>query len=357
MSNPIRVAHCGLGHWGPNLLRNLAQNPACRVTALCDISRPLLEKFGAAHPDAALVDSVEEVSRREDVDAVVLATPAGLHEEHVRLMIEAGKDVLVEKPLALTLATAEDLVELAAARGRLLMVGHTFLFNPAVRRAREEIASGNLGDLRLVLAQRLSLGRIREDCNALWNLAPHDVSILLHWLDAMPLNVSTRGIALHEGHKQEDIAFVTMEFPGRIMASVQVSWINPVKVRAMTVVGSRKMLVYDDVDADQPLTVYNKRVEEVADTVEPGTLERFRLEIRQGPEEALPVDWREPLAEEIAHFLHCIRTRETPIGSGTEALGIMSVLEACALSLKQGGLPVEPRAPRSAPGRTTPHSR
>ncbi len=348
MTESIRVAHCGLGQWGPNLLRNLAENEHCRITALCDLSRQKLERFGADHPGAALLTRVEEVAERDDVDAVVLATPAGLHEEQVHLMLEAGKDVLVEKPLALTLASAEELVQRAAELGRLLMVGHTFLFNPAVRRVRREIEAGNLGRLHLVLAQRLSLGRIREDCNALWNLAPHDVSIILNWMDAMPLNVSARGIALHERHKQEDIALVTLEFPSRVMASIQVSWINPVKVRAMTVVGSQRMLVYDDVNMKNPLTVYNKRVEEVPATAEPGTLERFKLEIRQGEEEPLPVQWREPLAEEVAHFLDCVRTRRTPTGSGEEALRIMSVLEACDLSMRQDGALVEPRVPASA---------
>lgn len=339
MTAPIRVAHCGLGQWGPNLLRNLGQNPRARVAALCDLDRTRLSHFAESHPDAAVYTTIQEVAD-SDVDAVVLATPAGLHAEQVRQLIEVGKDVLVEKPLALTLSEARDLVNFAEDHGRILMVGHTFLFNPAVRRVKEEIGKGTLGPLVFVSAQRMSLGRIRSDCNALWNLAPHDVSILLHWIDAMPVRVSARGMALHPGHKQEDISLCTLEFPGPTMASIQVSWMNPVKVRQMTVVGRQRMMLYDDVNQKTPLTLYHQRVEEVPGP--PGSFERFQLEVRPGAAEHLDVEQREPLALEIEHFLECIATRQAPIGSGRQALRIMSVLEACDRSMKHDGKPMVP---------------
>lgn len=344
MTDPrtIAIAQCGLGEWGPNLLRNLLQNKSCAVVALCDRDERRTEEFARANGIRTRYTSVDQVAVDPYVDAVVVATPAGFHEDHVKFLLEAGKDVLVEKPLALTLAGARELVALAKRKERVLMVGHTFLFNPAVRRVKEELNAGTLGKLHLVMAQRLSLGRIREDCNALWNLAPHDVSILLYWMDQMPVSVSARGMAFHEGHGQEDIALCVLEFPGRVMATIQVSWMNPVKVRAMTLVGTRRMLVYDDVSRERPLTLYDQHIEEVPKQTPEGSLEHFELRVKRGPETALPVETKEPLAEEVEHFLRCVRTRENPIGSGEQALRIMSVLEACQRSLKSGGQAVTP---------------
>ena len=339
---PLRIGFAGLGQWGPNLLRNLRQNPRCEVVSLCDRDDGRLQEFRKLHPEARLTHSVEELARQDDLDAVVLATPAGLHEEQVTLLLESGKDVLVEKPLAMTLREARRLTDLANARGRVLMVGHTFLFNPAVRRVREEIAGGTLGKLQFILAQRFSLGRVRQDCNALWNLAPHDISILLHWLGTMPVSVSARGMAFYERHEQEDIALCVLEFPGRVIASVQVSWLSPVKVRQMTVVGSERMLLYDDVSQEAPLTLYDQGLKEVALRDPEGSFERYQLVVRQGKETRLEVPRQEPLALEVEHFLECIGTRETPIGSGEEALRITSVLEACDRSMKNGGERVTP---------------
>ncbi len=342
----LRIGHCGLGKWGPNLLRNFGQHPDCKVAALCDPDESRLAEFTPIHPGAVLYASVEDVAADDSIDAAVVATPAGLHPEHTRLLLESGKDVLVEKPLAMNLAEARDLVDLAEKLGRVLMVGHTFLFNPAVRRVKEEIETGKLGDLQLITAQRLSLGRIREDCNALWNLAPHDISILLYWLEEMPVSVSARGLAFHEGHSQEDFAFCVLEFPRRRMASVQVSWMNPVKIREMTVVGSERMLVYNDVDRQKPLTLYHQRIEEVAREGTEGSFERYQLQIRPGERDYLDVPDQEPLAEEVEHFLHCLSTRAKPTGAGEEALRITSVLEACNESIKRNGEAITPRAVR-----------
>lgn len=336
-THPVPVAAVGLGQWGPNLLRNLRQNPACRVVALADRDPARLAEFRPLHPDAALLDSAEAVAAHPDVRAVVLATPAGLHEAQVELLLRAGKDVLVEKPLAFSAAAARRLVQLARERGRILMVGHTFLFNAAVRRARELIQAGTLGRLQFIAAQRLSLGRIRQDCNALWNLAPHDVSILLHWVDALPTRVSARGLAFNERHVQEDLALCVLEFPGRLMASIHVGWLNPAKVRQMTIVGSEAMLVYDDVDRASPLTLYHQGVKEVPRHGADGSFEGYLLQVRSGPEERVAVPDVEPLSEEIAHFLQCVQARTEPLGSGEEAIRVTAVLEALDASLKDGG--------------------
>ncbi|MBI1289687.1 gfo/Idh/MocA family oxidoreductase [bacterium] len=342
MAELIPVAMIGLGQWGPNLLRNLREGGDFQVAALCDRDAGRLERFAPLHPGARLYSTLEEVAADPVIRAVVLATPAGLHEEQAATLLRAGKDVLVEKPLAMTLDGARNLVLLARALGRVLMTGHTFLFNPAVQRVRSIIDSGRLGRVQFISAQRLSLGQVRQDCNALWNLAPHDISILLHWLDAMPTSVVARGLAFHERHEQEDLVMATLEFPDRRMVSLQVSWLNPVKVRAMTVVGSERMLVYDDVDQEKPLMLYDRGLSEVSAPTTDGSFEHFRLVVRPGPEERIDVEKREPLSLEVAHFAECIRTRTEPTGSGDAALRIISVLEACQRSLRGGGVPVVP---------------
>lgn len=338
----IPVAMCGLGQWGPNLLRNLRQNSACRVTMLCDKDPKRLEEFRPLHPEARFTTSIEEVARDPEVRAAVIATPAGLHATHARLLLEAGKDVLVEKPLAMALKDARDLTKLARREGLLLMTGHTFLFNPAVRRVKEELEKGTLGGLDIVLAQRLSLGHVRSDCNALWNLAPHDVAILLYWLDDIPVSVTARGMAVNERHQQEDVAFCVLQFPGRVMASLQVSWRNPVKVRQMSLVGRLRMLIYDDTNHEAPLTLYDQSIEEVPRRDPQGTFEGYQLQVRRGPSSQLPVEWHEPLAAEVEHFLSCIDSRDEPIGSGHDALQVIAVLEALDRSMKRDGEPVAP---------------
>lgn len=341
-SDIIRVAQCGLGQWGPNLLRNLEQNPGCRVAAVCDLDEARAREAAGRTPGCRVYTSIDDLAADPDIQAVVLATPAGLHPAQTRLLLDAGKDVLVEKPLSMDVATGAQLVRHARALGRILMVGHTFLFNPAVRRVKEEIDRGTLGRLQFIQAQRMSLGRIRNDCNALWNLAPHDVSILLHWLGAMPVSVSARGTAFHPGHPHEDIALCHLEFPGPIVASITVSWLNPLKIRQMTVVGTQRMLVYDDVRTDAPLTLFHQRAEEVPLRDPEGSFERFQLHVKAGKSESLEVPRLEPLALEIDHFLQSVRSRTEPLGSGGEALRITSVLEACDRSMKQGGVSLAP---------------
>lgn len=329
----IRIGVAGLGQWGPNLLRNLRDNPRAHVAALCDRDAARLAQFSALHPQAQLVPSLEALLAL-DLRAVVLATPAGLHAAQARQCLEAGLDVFVEKPLALSAAEARALVQLARDRGRILMVGHTFLFNPAVRRAHELIREGALGRLQYILARRMSLGQIREDVNALWNLAPHDVSILRRWLGAMPTRAQAFGIPFFGGQTQEDVAFCHLEFPGPVLASIQVSWLAPVKVRDMLLVGSERMLRYDDTNADAPLVLYHRGARQETITAPDGSFERFRLQVRAGGEEIIPVPRTEPLAAEMAEFLECIETRREPDGSGNEAIDVTTILETLDRSLR-----------------------
>lgn len=342
--NRVKVTMIGLGQWGPNLLRNLRDNGDAEIVGLCDANGRRLEEFRALHPGVTLTTSMDE-ALAIPADAVVLATPAGLHETHVRACLDAGRDVLVEKPLALSLDAARELAEHAESRGRILMTGHTFLYNNVVRRVGDMLREGTLGQLRCILAQRLSLGQIREDVNALWNLAPHDVSIILDWLGTMPTEVTARGLASFAGHRQEDFALCTLAFPNSILASIQVSWLAPRKVREMTLVGTERMLHYDDVSREAPLTLFHRGAQEVPRTAPDGSLEGYRLAVRQGVEEPVAVDHIEPLAAEIAHYIDCIRTRKEPRTSARRTLPTISVLEALDRSLKSGGAPVHPTPP------------
>ncbi|MDX2176539.1 MAG: Gfo/Idh/MocA family oxidoreductase [Candidatus Sumerlaeia bacterium] len=343
-SEPVRVAMVGLGQWGPNLLRVLRESRDFEVAALCDIDQARLDAFAELHPRALRTTELSE-ALAADVAAVVIATPANLHVDQVEHCLKLGKDVFVEKPVATSLADARRLTALATRQGRILMAGHTFLFNPAVRRVKQAIHEGLLGKVKYAICQRLSLGRIRDDVNALWNLAPHDISILLYWFGAMPKRVTAQGLVTFDGRRQEDVVFAQLEFPGNVLASVNVSWLAPTKVRDMVVVGSERMVRYDDVSKSAPLTLYHRGAEEVPSTRPDGTVDGFHLAIRQGGEERLQVDAAEPLALAVAHFRACVESRDEPFGSGNELLRVTSVLEALDRSLKSGGEPRTPEAP------------
>jgi predicted dehydrogenase len=327
----INVAIVGVGYWGPNLARNLAISSDGRLHTLCDVRQESLAQLSKLYPGAKLEIEYDRVLDDPEVDAIAIATPVHTHFELAAAALRSGKHVLVEKPLARTAPECRELVSLAEARGLTLMVGHVFLYNAAVQRVKDYITSGELGQIYYVYSQRLNLGIVRQDVNALWNFAPHDLSIICHWLDAAPQWVTANGFSYIQPDI-EDVVFLTMGFPGGVGANVHISWLDPHKIRRMTVVGSEKMVVYDDVNADAPLMVFDKgvvkKLNSRASLGQFGSFGEFQLLTRAGDVLIPKVNFVEPLKVECQHFLDCIRTGERPLTDGRHGLQIVEALEA-----------------------------
>jgi predicted dehydrogenase len=337
MSEVIRVAAVGAGYWGPNLIRNLSELPGAELRVICDEDEERLRKIGRRYPGVALVTDLEAVLADEEIDAVILATPAGLHYEHGLAAMRAGKDVLLEKPLAMSVADGKQLVEFAEREGRILMVGHTFIYNSAVKAIKQIVKSGEIGDVYYIYSSRVNLGRIRTDVNALWNVAPHDISIINHVLERSPVRVRATGRSyLQPGI--EDVVFAVFEYPGGTIAHVHASWLDPSKVRRTTFVGSKKMIVYDDVESEGKVKIYDKGVRRETQDAEYG---EFQLRLHSGDIHIPKITFAEPLAEECRHFIECVRTRETPRSDGRQGLAIVAALEAAQQSLRREGAPVD----------------
>jgi predicted dehydrogenase len=344
MTEKIGVACIGAGYWGPNLIRNVADQPDAELVAICDTDAGRLEKVGRRYPGARLVADAGELWGDERVQAVVIATPASSHRELGLAAMEAGKDVLIEKPLAGTVAECRELLRCAEERGRVLMVGHTFLFNAAVRKIRELVESGEIGEILYVYSSRVNLGRIRQDVNALWNVAPHDVSIVNHVLGAQPERARAVGRSfLQPGI--EDVVFAVFEYPGGTIAHVHSSWLDPGKIRRTTFVGTKKMIVYDDVESEGKVKIYDKGVRRGMPEAEYG---EFQLKLHSGDINIPKITFTEPLAEECHHFLECVRTRGRPVTDGRDGLAVVAALEAAERSLKGDGAACEVETAREA---------
>jgi len=329
MSEPkLVVAQLGVGYWGPNLLRNFSALPGCHVKYAVDFSPERRGFVESNFPRTKALDAVAPVLADPDVNAVIIATPAGTHFGLARDFLNAGKHVFVEKPLATTVAEVDELAELAAARGRVVMAGHTFIYNNAVRYVKKLIDGGDLGEVRYIYSQRLNLGRIRSDIDALWNFAPHDISIISWWLgDPAPVSVQRQGMAyMQDGI--EDVVFLNVVYPNKVMANIHVSWLDPQKVRKMIVVGSKKMVVYDDV-ADDKIAIYDKGIDRKAVLGEHMDFDHPRPEFsyRSGDILLPQVKFVEPLRTEAQHFLDCIRTGQTPLTGLAHARNVVAVLE------------------------------
>jgi predicted dehydrogenase len=339
LSDAVGIAIVGTGDWGSNLVRNFASLPGGRLNLLCDNDPQRLTKAASQAPGARTTSRVEDVAAATDVQGVVISAPAIHHHPLARTLLEAGKDVFVEKPLALEVGHAEELVELAAAKKRILMVGHLLLFHPAVRHLKGMVERGELGDLHYIYSQRVNLGKVRKDENALWSFAPHDLSVILHLLGAEPVDVAARGSAFVQ-KGVEDVVFVHLRFPDGRMAHVHVSWLDPHKLRKFTVVGSRKMVVFDDMEASEKVRVYDKGVERGGQVVSYGDA----LTVRSGDILIPRIGLQEPLRIECQHFVDCVRERRAPLADGANGLAVVRVLAAAQASLEQGGSPVALRA-------------
>lgn len=337
----INVAVVGLGYWGPNLVRNLAALQGVNVATLCDLDAARAEDVRNRFcPAAAVAGDYRDVAADPRVDAVVLVTPIRTHFELGSLFLAAGKHVFIEKPLAQTVRQCEGLIELAERHGRVLMVGHVFEYNAAVQWIKQYLAGGELGKLFYMYSQRVNLGRIQNDVNALWSFAPHDVSVMNYWLEQEPVSVAARGFS-YLSNGIEDVVFVTLGYPDGVGAHLHLGWLDPRKVRLMTLVGSKKMLVYDDVSLDAKVQIYDKGIVQLHDYLEsPDSFAKFQLQIRTGDLVVPALKFNEPLQAECRHFIDCVRTGRRPNTDGTNGLKVVRVLEAAEQSLRRGGEPV-----------------
>jgi UDP-2-acetamido-3-amino-2,3-dideoxy-glucuronate N-acetyltransferase len=321
------VAVIGAGYWGINHVRNFYELGA--LSLVCDTSSDSLSRIKEKTPGVRIETDFEQVLRDRSIQGIVIATPAETHYRMARAAIEAGKDVLVEKPLTLDLKEAESLAALAAERGKVLMVGHLLEYHPAVLRLRELVESGALGELRYIYANRLNLGKVRREENILWSFAPHDIAIILRLVGAFPSRVTATGGAYLQPHIA-DVTVTHLEFPTRIRAHIFVSWLHPYKDHRLVVVGSKRMAVFDDVLAENKLLIYDQGVEFV--NGEPVT--------RKSEGVAEVIEKGEPLRRECLHFLQCIKTREKPLTDAESALRVLRVLDAAESSLSTEGTPV-----------------
>ncbi len=329
----ITIGQVGLGRWGPNVLRNFVTLPDSRVKVCCDQDEEALARVKASYPDIQTTQDYEQLLADPDIDAVVVTASARAHYALTKAALEQEKHVFVEKPLALQVGKARELVSLARARNVRLMVGHLLLYHPAVQHLKSYIDQGELGEIRYVYSQRLNLGQVRLDENAMWSLAPHDISVALYLLAQEPVSVSAQGrdflrTGIH------DLVFLTMRFPGGSLAHCHVSWLDPHKVRRFTVVGSAKMAVFDDMASREKLRIFDQGV----DFPKVGYSNLHTL--RFGDIYIPRIDMREPLYLECQHFLDCVQTGQTPLTDGENGLAVLRVLAAAQQSLDQGGEPV-----------------
>jgi predicted dehydrogenase len=328
-SNELVLAQFGCGYWGPNLLRNFSALPNCSVKYVVDSSAERRAFVERNFPKTAAIESCESVLNDPEVKAVVIATPAGTHFALAKQALQAGKHVFVEKPLATKASEVDELEKCAAERNLVVMAGHTFIYNAAVRYVKQLIDAGELGEIRYIYSQRLNLGRIRTDIDALWNFAPHDISIIQYWLgNPEPVSISRQGMAyMQDGI--DDVVFLSLEYPGKIIANIHVSWLDPQKVRKIIVVGSRKMVVYDDV-AENKIAIYDKGIDKKAILGENMDFDKPlspHFNYRSGDILLPQVKFTEPLRVEAEHFRDCILNSQVPITGLDHARTVVSILE------------------------------
>jgi len=333
-TKPIRVGVVGFGYWGPNLVRNLDKLGDAELVAACDLSDGNLAKLKGLYPYVETTNDLASLLADFDLDAVVVATSAPSHFAIAKQVIEAGKHCYIEKPMTLKSSESETLVRMADEAGVHLMVGHLMEYHTAINWIRDYIASGELGDVLYLYMQRLNLGKVRAEENAFWSLAPHDVSIALYVLGEAPDFVSARGEDyLRDG--VHDVVFANLHFPSGKMANIHVSWLDPHKTRKLTIVGTKKMLVFDDMQATEKIWIYDKGVE-------PKEAMAYGedLTLRFGDITVPHIKMQEPLALEVQHFLDCCESGDVPRSDGRDGLRVVRVLEAVDESMEAGGAPV-----------------
>ena len=332
----VNVGVVGCGYWGPNLIRNFSNLKTCKVIACSDLLEQRLSHMQRLYPAIRTTTNFREIMNDPMIDAVVIATPVSSHYGMALEALEAGKHVFLEKPLAQSLEEGRKLVELAQKKNRTLMVGHTFVYTAAVNKIKDVIWSGELGDIYYISSSRVNLGIFQDDINVVWDLAPHDISIMNYILNSRPVSVAAMGQSyIRPGI--EDVAFLILKYPQATLANIHVSWLNPNKIRSTTVVGSKKMLVYDDVSSLEKIRIYDKGV-----TVTPhyDTFGEFQLSYRYGDISIPRLDDAEPLKIECQHFIDCIEKGAEPRSGGTHGFEVLLALDAADRSMREHGAEV-----------------
>jgi predicted dehydrogenase len=337
MKKITSVGVVGCGYWGPNLVRNFKSLPNCHLKALCDVSQARLDHLQSIYADVEGYTDYQHLLNGIDVDAVVVAAPVKHHYSLAKAALLAGKHTLIEKPMASSSAECEELNEIAEKNGLVLMVGHTFLYSAAVHKIAQIIATGDIGDIRYINARRLNLGLFQKDINVAWDLAPHDISIILHILGESPVTVNCQGNA-HVTRGIEDVTNMSLTFSKQRFATIQSSWLEPRKVREMTIVGTRRMIIYDDLQPSEKIRVYDVRVERPPHY---DTFAEFHYSYHYGDSYIPYLRQEEPLKSECAHFLDCIQSGAVPMTSGRYGAELVRILEASSESLRNNGAPVE----------------
>ncbi len=342
MVEKTRIGIIGLGYWGPNLARNFDELEDAKLVAIADLSTERLEAMKRRFPDAKLTTDFNEFPSM-GIQAVAIATPPKTHFRIAKACIEAGLHVLVEKPLTLKQEDSETLIELAREHDRVLMTGHTFLYNPAIREIRRYIQEGELGEIYYIDAVRTNLGLFQLDTDAMWDLAPHDISIANYVLDSYPDSVmATGGSFIMRPYNLHDVVYMHIRYPNGVICNVRVSWLDPNKARKITIVGSKKMLVYDDIEPLEKIRIYDKGVSTPPLT---DTYGEFRASYRYGAVTIPHVSWHEPLRIECQHFIDCINNGTNPVSDGLAGKHVVEVLEAGSRSLISGQEEIIERAP------------
>jgi len=333
----LKVVVIGCGYWGPNLIRNFYLLGKSEVKCVADLDDERLNHMKKLYPFIETTKNYKDIINNPEIDLVAVATPVHTHYKFASEALSVGKHVFVEKPLTRLSQEAESLISLSNKNNCKLMVGHTFEYTAAVQKMKKIVDSGELGEIYYINAQRLNLGLFQPDINVLWDLAPHDISIILYLLDQEPESVNAIGSS-HINPAIEDVAVLTMKFGGDLIAFIQSSWLDPDKVRKMTVVGSKKMMVYDDIQPTEKIRIYDKSVEAPKHY---DTFAEYQYAYKYGDILIPLIDGTEPLRTELSHFLDCINKDETPISDGKSGLRVVKILEAAQQSIENGNVNIE----------------
>jgi predicted dehydrogenase len=333
----LNIAVVGCGYWGPNLIRNFSSIGECKVKVACDINKDRLAHLKSVYPTIETTKEFENVINDPEIGAIAIATPVRMHYEMGQKSLRAGKHTFIEKPMASSSSECREMIEIAESQKLTIVVGHTFIYSPPVRKIKEIINQGDFGEIQYISSRRLNLGLFQQDINVAWDLAPHDISIILYILERIPTSVNCQGKA-HVNPNIEDVTSITLNFPNGGFATIQSSWLDPNKIREMTFVGSKRMLVYNDLEPIEKIKIYDKRVEFPPHY---DTFAEFHYSYHYGDMYSPYLTQWEPLKMQCEHFLDCIKTGKKSASSGYEGLKVVQILEAASESLKREGAKVE----------------